>query len=282
MDAGDAAAEFELYKLTIPVLDLEFVSQESCTLLRLLPDGRVVASIAHQKAPKRRVVLPLSNDSPLAHVPHLDIASIPASKDAQLGAVVAPREVCDRASPTAAELAYHHTGAPAVTPLQNCHTASPTCHRQERPIRRESVATQRLRAGGGWSRSEQVARGANAHLSGQVVGVVEWTGPNKEQGRSRRVEGGTRQRQRWDVQRQQCGVGVSVNLRGSATFVVAAYEVPALPLTLKNRTLRSPPATAITDSFVEGCQAKSTTPAPALDASLAPDVGFCSFAFRKR
>jgi hypothetical protein len=54
------------------------------------------------------------------------------------------------------------------------------------------------------------------------------------------------------------------------------------PLTLKNLTRRSPPATAMTPTFGFGCHVKSTTPPPAPSASFFPVVGFAWLAFRMR
>lgn len=56
-------------------------------------------------------------------------------------------------------------------------------------------------------------------------------------------------------------------------------KVDNTQLTLKNRIRLSPPATAPTGTAGLGCQAKSTTPLPAPDASRFPAVGFIWFAF---
>jgi hypothetical protein len=65
----------------------------------------------------------------------------------------------------------------------------------------------------------------------------------------------------------------------------ATIPIPSrgkVPLTLKNLTRRSPPATAMTPTFGFGCHAKSTTPPPAPSASFFPVVGFAWLAFRIR
>lgn len=69
---------------------------------------------------------------------------------------------------------------------------------------------------------------------------------------------------------------------GLLRLLPSAPLLTPISLTLNNRTRRSPPATAMTDTLVLGCHATSTTPAPASDAFFLPAVGFCSLALRMR
>lgn len=71
-------------------------------------------------------------------------------------------------------------------------------------------------------------------------------------------------------------------VRQSARQYTVAFLHIDSPLALKNRTRRSPPATAMTPTLGFGCHATSTTPLPAPWAVRRPTVGFWWLAFKTR
>ena len=89
-------------------------------------------------------------------------------------------------------------------------------------------------------------------------------------------------KRREEAEGRTSGIALPRLLMAEAEGWCAGKTCMQRPLTLKKRTLRSPPPTTSTPTRELGCQATSTTPFPAFDASFFPVVGFWWFASRSR